>query len=250
MVSLLPGCGPVAAAKLWSEWLKSDWVLKEELPPKWSDLFLKFKIPKKSAKHWEQLCYTLDELTPDGDFARPSQMIFSILEGVYGDYLSASFDNAESRRADIERLSEYGGSFDNILDFLEQLSLMTSTDVQPNGDRSEPDDEKVTLSSIHQAKGLEWKAVFLIWLVNGQFPNGRILEADDHDMLEEERRLFYVALTRAKDELYLTYPMMNPKSYTGDVYCRPSQFLEDFPVELVEEWNVGSEDAWSDDQPF
>ncbi len=157
-------------------------------------------------------------------------MIFSILEGVYSDYLSASFDNAESRRGDIEQLSQYGGNFDDILEFLAQLSLMSSTDGQPTGDQNEIDDEKVTLSSIHQAKGLEWKVVFLIWLVNGQFPNGRILEADDADMLEEERRLFYVALTRAKDELYLTYPMMNPKSYTGDIICRPSQFLEDFPA--------------------
>ena len=88
------------------------------------------------------------------------------------------------------------------------------------------------------------------WLVDGQFPNGRILEAEDQPMLEEERRLFYVALTRAKDDLYLTFPMMNPKSYTGDVICRPSRFLEDFPAELVEEWSVGNDDAWSDDEPF
>lgn len=250
MVGLLPGCGPASAARLWDEWLKSGWSEKEEVPPRWSDLLLKFKIPKKSAKHWQQLCYTLDELTPGGEFARPSQMIFSILEGVYGDYLTASFDNAESRRGDIEQLSQYGGNFDDILEFLAQLSLMSSTDGQPTGERSEPDDEKVTLSSIHQAKGLEWKAVFLIWLVNGQFPNGRILEADDADMLEEERRLFYVALTRAKDELYLTYPMMNPKSYTGDIICRPSQFLEDFPATMVEEWNVGNEDPWAEDEPF
>jgi DNA helicase II / ATP-dependent DNA helicase PcrA len=106
------------------------------------------------------------------------------------------------------------------------------------------------LSSIHQAKGLEWKVVFLIWLVDGQFPNGRILEADDQDMLEEERRLFYVALTRAKDELYLTYPMMNPKSYTGDVICRPSQFLDDYPQHLIEEWKVGNDNPWSDDEPL
>ncbi|MCU0778815.1 MAG: ATP-dependent helicase [Akkermansiaceae bacterium] len=177
-------------------------------------------------------------------------LIFSILEGVYDDYLRATFDNSESRRADIEQLSEYAGNFTDILELLQQLSLMSSTDGEPTGDRSEPDDEKVTLSSIHQAKGLEWKAVFLIWLVKGQFPNGRILEADDQDMLEDERRLFYVALTRAKDELYLSYPMMNPKSYSGDVTCRPSQFLEDFPQNLVEEWNVGNEDAWSDDEPF
>ena len=86
--------------------------------------------------------------------------------------------------------------------------------------------------------------------MDGQFPNGRVLETDNDEMLEEERRLFYVALTRAKDELYLTYPMTNPKSYSGDYICRPSQFLEDFPAELVEEWNVGNKDAWSDDEPF
>jgi DNA helicase-2/ATP-dependent DNA helicase PcrA len=250
MVSLLPGCGPTTAVRLWNEWLKTGLAGNENPPAKWSDFFLNFKVPKKSAKHWEQLCYTLDELTPDGQFATPSDMIFSILEGVYSDYLSASFDNAESRRSDIEKLSEYGGAFTDVSEFLAQLSLLSSTDDQPTGERSEPDDEKVTLSSIHQAKGLEWKAVFLIWLVNGQFPNGRIFEAEDDDMLEEERRLFYVALTRAKDELYLSYPMMNPKSYTGDTYCRPSQFLEDFPAELVEEWNVGNDDPWADEEPF
>jgi DNA helicase-2/ATP-dependent DNA helicase PcrA len=251
MVSLLPGIGPGSADKLWNEWLKTGLAGNENPPQgKWSDLFLKFKVPKKSAKHWEQLCYTLDELTPDGQFATPSDMIFSILEGVYDDYLRASFDNADLRRADIEQLSEYAATFTDILEFLQQLSLMSSTDGEPTGDRNEPDDEKVTLSSIHQAKGLEWKAVFLIWLVEGQFPNGRILDADDQDMLEEERRLFYVALTRAKDELYLTYPMMNPKSYSGDVICRPSQFLDDFPQDLVEEWNVGSDNPWSDDEPF
>ena len=250
MVSLLPGCGPVAAGRLWDQWAKTGWATKEELPLKWSEMFLEFKVPKKSVKHWEQLCYTLDELTPLGELAKPSEMIFSILEGVYGEYLEASFDNSESRRADIEQLSAYGGNFDDVLEFLAQLSLMSSVDGEPTGDKSAPEEEKVTLSSIHQAKGLEWKAVFLIWLVDGQFPNGRILEADDNDMLEEERRLFYVALTRAKDELYLSYPMMNPKSYTGDVICRPSTFLEDFPPEMVEEWNVGSDDPWGEDEPF
>ncbi len=250
MVNLLPGCGPMAAQKLWNEWLKSGWASNDEVPPKWSDLLLKFKVPKKSLKHWEQLCYVMDELTPDGEFARPSDMIFSILEGLYDEYLQASFDNFENRRSDIEQLSQYGGTFDDIQEFLAQLSLMSSVDGEPTGDKSERDDEKVTLSSIHQAKGLEWKVVFLIWLVDGQFPNGRILEAEDLPMLEEERRLFYVALTRAKDDLYLTYPMMNPKSYSGDVICRPSRFLDDFPPELVEEWQVGDAESWDDDEPF
>ncbi len=250
MVNLLPGCGPIAAQKLWSEWLNSGWATKDEVPAKWSEVLLKFKVPKKAIKHWEQLCFVLDELTPDGNFARPSDMIFSILEGIYDDYLQASFDNFENRRSDIEQLSQYGGTFDDISEFLAQLSLMSSVDGDPSGDKNERDDEKVTLSSIHQAKGLEWKVVFLIWLVDGQFPNGRILEADDVPLLEEERRLFYVAITRAKDELYLSFPMMNPKSYTGDVICRPSRFLEDFPPELVEEWQVGEPEPWNDDEPF
>jgi DNA helicase-2/ATP-dependent DNA helicase PcrA len=134
---------------------------------------------------------------------------------------------------------------------LAQLSLLSSADGEPTGDKSERDDEKVTLSSIHQAKGLEWKVVFVIWLADGQFPNGRIIEAEDDAMMEEERRLFYVAITRAKDELYMSYPLINPKSYTGDVIQRPSRFLDDFPKELVEEWKVGpSWDHEGVDEPF
>lgn len=249
MAMLLPGVGGGVAEKLWQEWLRTGFSTHPEPPPKWSDILLSFKAPKKSLKHWEQLCYTLDELSPDGVFVRPSEMIFSVLEGVYDEFLKANFDNYDNRRGDIEQLSQYGGNFDDILEFLAQLSLMSSVDGEPTGDKSERDDEKVTLSSIHQAKGLEWKVVFLIWLADGQFPNGRILESDDQDALEEERRLFYVALTRAKDDLYLTYPMMNPKSYTGDIITRPSRFLEDFPATMVEEWIVGNERGWGDD-PF
>ncbi len=249
MIQMMPGCGPGASEKLWLKWLRDPVSGNPEPPAKWSEILLGFPVPKKAAKHWQQFCYTLDELNPGGEFASPSEMIFSVLEGVYDDYLKESFENYESRRADIEQLIQYGGNFADVLEFLSQLSLMSTTDGEPTGDKAELDDDKVTLSSIHQAKGLEWKAVFLIWLVDGQFPNGRILEADDEAAFEEERRLFYVALTRAKDELYLTYPMLNPKSYTGDILCRPSRFLDDFPKEMVETWNVGNE--WSsDDDPF
>lgn len=249
LVELLPGCGPGTSHKLWLKWLRDPASSAATPPEKWSEIFLDYPIPKKASKHWEQLCYTMDELSPGGEFVAPSEMVFSVLEGIYDDYLKETFDNYESRRSDIEQLIEYGGTFDDVLEFLGQLSLMSSVDGDPSGEKSEPDDDKVTLSSIHQAKGLEWKVVFLIWLVDGQFPNGRILEADDEAAFEEERRLFYVALTRAKDELYLSYPMLNPKSYTGEILCRPSRFLDDFPKELVEVWNVGNE--WADaDDPF
>jgi DNA helicase-2/ATP-dependent DNA helicase PcrA len=203
---------------------------------------LKFPVPAKAKKDWEQLCYTLDELVLGDGYARPSEMLTSILEGVYDDYMKVSFENYDNRRQDIEQLILYSESFDDVLELLGQLSLMSSVDGEPTGSQAEPDDEKVVLSSIHQAKGLEWKVVFLIWLADGMFPNGRVLEADDQDMFEEERRLFYVALTRSKDELYLTYPQINPKSYTGDIITRPSRFLEDCPEEMLETWEVGP--AW------
>jgi len=114
---------------------------------------------------------------------------------------------------------------------------MSAVDGEPTGDKNETDDEKVTLSSIHQAKGLEWKAVFVIWLADGKFPTGRSLE--NPGAIEEERRLFYVAVTRAKDELYLSYPCMSFNSGYGDPLQRPSRFLAEIPKKLIEDWEVG-----------
>lgn len=239
---LLPGIGAATATKLWRTWLKVGISKKEEPPKRFSDHMLKFSVPAKAKKDWEQLCYTLDELIVGDGYARPSEMLTSVLEGVYDDYMKASFENYDNRRQDIEQLILYSETFDDVLELLGQLSLMSSVDGEPTGSRAEPDEEKLVLSSIHQAKGLEWKVVFLVWLADGMFPNGRILEADDRDMFEEERRLFYVALTRSKDELYLTYPQINPKSYSGDIITRPSRFLEDCPEEMLETWEVGP--AW------
>ncbi|MFU8894537.1 MAG: ATP-dependent helicase [Luteolibacter sp.] len=252
---LLPGCGPASATKLWSTWLATGLATAETPPESWTDAIGSFKVPKKAEKHWEQLCHVLDELTPDAEFASPGDMIFSIVEGFYQEHLDATYENADSRRGDLEKLAEFAADFENVEDFLEQLSLLGNTDDGPAAggqkNKAAPDDSpKVTLSSIHQAKGLEWEAVFLIWLADGQFPNGKVLETGDIAALEEERRLFYVALTRAKNELYLAYPMCNPRSYSGEFYLRPSRFLNDFPKNLVEEWRVRGNDGLDDDEPF
>lgn len=242
MVSLLPGIGGKNADKLWRGWLATKWAASEEPPACFSEILESLTVPKKSFSHWEQLGHTLDELVTEEGFARPSEMIFSILEGVYDEVMRECFDNYENRRSDLEELMSYADRFDDILECLAQLSLMSAVDGDPSGSKEELDREQVTLSSVHQAKGLEWKIVFVISLTDGMFPNGRVLDADDEYMLEEERRLFYVAITRARDELYLTYPQINPKSYSGDVIQRPSRFLDDCPQELLEEWRVGS--AW------
>src|SRR5207245_4559816 len=98
------------------------------------------------------------------------------------------------------------------------------------------DNEAVNLSSVHQAKGLEFHTVFVIYLSDGMFPSARSL--DTSAALEEERRLFYVAVTRARDELYLSYPHMRLNAGYGDVFQRPSRFLKEIPNELLEDWEV------------
>ena len=98
--------------------------------------------------------------------------------------------------------------------------------------------EKVTLSSIHQAKGLEWRVVFVIWLTDGMFPSSRSFEFPD--AIEEERRLFYVAATRAQDQLYLTYPGYWINASPDNRLQRASRFLQEIPIDLFEEWWIGA----------
>jgi DNA helicase II / ATP-dependent DNA helicase PcrA len=99
--------------------------------------------------------------------------------------------------------------------------------------------DPLVLSTIHQAKGLEWKAVFLIGLCEGQFPHAKSLA--DEDALEEERRLFYVAVTRAKEELFLMHPMTRFDYAEGMVICRPSLFVEELPSDTYQEVEVDEE---------
>jgi DNA helicase-2/ATP-dependent DNA helicase PcrA len=146
-----------------------------------------------------------------------------------------NFTNYELRREDLSQLAAFARQFKDVKDFLSQLALISNLDAeaapaQP-GDR-----EAVNLSTVHQAKGLEFHTVFVIWLTDGMFPSSRSL--DTRTALEEERRLFYVAITRAKDELYLTYPHMRLSGGYGDIFQHPSRFLKEIPNQLVEDWQV------------
>ena len=164
-------------------------------------------------------------------------MLESIIEAVYDDYLKEKFPNYEQRREDLNVLGNYARQYESAQEFLDQLALVSGLESE-NELGANADDEKVTLSSVHQAKGLEWRAVFVIWLSDGMFPSSRSL--DSSEAIEEERRLFYVAVTRAKDELYLTYPILRLNAGYGEAFQRPSRFLGEVPKELLEEWNVSA----------
>ncbi|MFZ0916465.1 MAG: ATP-dependent helicase, partial [Candidatus Udaeobacter sp.] len=192
-------------------------------------------VPAKSKKLWTQLAHTLDEIAPGGQPNPPSEMITSVVEAIYDDYAKVNFTNYELRREDLDQLAVFARQFKDVHEFLSQLALISNVDTEAAPGQT-GDKEAVNLSTVHQAKGLEFHTVFVIWLTDGMFPSSRSL--DTRDALEEERRLFYVAITRGRDELYLTYPHMRLSGGYGDVFQRPSRFLQEISNELVEDWQV------------
>jgi DNA helicase-2/ATP-dependent DNA helicase PcrA len=233
MVKLLPGIGNKSADNHWRAW-EAGLNERGEISS-WGERLLAMPVGAKSKKSWEQLAHTLDEIAPGGQPNPPSEMITSIVEAIYDDYAKANFTNYELRREDLNQLAAFARQFKDVNEFLSQLALISNIDAEPALDQS-TDTEAVNLSSVHQAKGLEYHTVFVIWLTDGMFPSTRSLET--RDAIEEERRLFYVAITRARDELYLTYPHMRLSGGFGDIFQRPSRFLKEIPNQLVEDWQI------------
>src|SRR5438132_1386417 len=234
MVKLLPGIGGKSADNLWRAWESSlDVVAGGDDPGRegtmtpagvndpgynFSQRLLAMAVSPKSKKSWEQLAHTLDEIAPGGQPNPPSAMITSVVEAVYDDYAKVNFTNYELRREDLNQLAVFARQFKDVHEFLAQLALISNVDAEAAPAQTR-DKEAVNLSTVHQAKGLDFHTVFVIWLTDGMFPSSRSL--DTREVLEEERRLFYVAITRARDELYLTYPQLRLSGGYGDVFQRP-----------------------------
>ena len=197
------------------------------------------KVPKKAATAWAQFTPTIAQLEADPVRHQPAAMIQLVLEAGYEDYLQETFPNFRNRLEDLEQLAAFALQFTGPEDFLAQLALLTNIEADDEAAKRN-DQEQVRLSSIHQAKGLEFDVVFIIMLCDGLFPSARSLETIDGQ--EEERRLFYVAVTRARNELYLSFPLirMTPGSYGGDAMQQPSRFLGEIPKDLLDEWNLRS----------
>src|SRR5215472_17596401 len=249
MVKLLPGIGNRTAENLWQAWEtnlvaagadrgsgnESEKAGVSAPGYSFGKRLLAMNVPAKSKKMWTQLAHTLDEIAPGGEPNPPSEMITSVVEAIYDDYAKVNFPNYQLRREDLDQLAAFARQFNDVHDFLSQLALISNVDAEAASVQAN-EKEAVNLSSVHQAKGLEFHTVFVIWLTEGMFPSSRSL--DTRDALEEERRLFYVAITRARDELYLTYPHMRLSGGYGDVFQRPSRFLQEIPNDLLEDWQV------------
>jgi DNA helicase II / ATP-dependent DNA helicase PcrA len=149
----------------------------------------------------------------------PSELVESLINLTgYRDYILDGTPQAEDREENIGSLISDAKSFATLPDFLEEVALMSSVDTNSN-------EQKVTLMTLHAAKGLEFPVVFMVGMEEGVFPHSRVYEAGPAE-LEEERRLCYVGMTRAREELHLTYARSRLQ-FGQRGYGQPSRFLSD-----------------------
>jgi DNA helicase-2/ATP-dependent DNA helicase PcrA len=155
----------------------------------------------------------------------------SVIAEAYHSILQSIYDDAPKRWKDIETILAIASRYGSVAEFLADIALEPPTDALDSIDPDDAEQEFVTLSTIHSAKGLEWNTVFLLWVNEGRIPSAR--SAENEESLEEERRLLYVAMTRAKRRLYLTYPAIMLEWQHTDVLGKPSRFLDEVSREVL-----------------
>ncbi|MFZ0826476.1 MAG: UvrD-helicase domain-containing protein [Verrucomicrobiia bacterium] len=194
-------------------------------------------VPKKAAVAWAQYVATISQLEDATTRQSAAKMLRLVMDAGYDDYLKETYDNYERRLEELEQLAVFAFQFGSVEEFLTQLALLTNVEAEEDS-AAKSDEEKIKLSTIHQAKGLEFDVVFVIMMCDGLFPSTRSMESPEGE--EEERRLFYVAITRAKNELYLCHPLIRAGyGSTGmDARQQPSRFLSEIPRDLLHEWNL------------
>jgi len=174
-----------------------------------------------------------------GTVSVPSEQLNRVYD-YYMPLLSQRFDDHPKRIKDLEHLYAITERYLRLDEFLSDITLEPPAESLSESDltakHNGPENEKLILSTIHSAKGLEWHAVFIIWALDGKFPS--MYSFDNTEELEEERRLMYVAATRAKKELYITYPINVYEKVLGTVLSRPSRFLTEIPRALFDAWSL------------
>lgn len=231
LLCLLPGVGEKTALKIWTAF---DNRFEASDPAQRARLMESLRPQAKS--RWAAVdpilaAYSDEELSSDG-----GEVIHRFLKAFYETYAVDAFENHDTRIDDIRELILHTGTFDTVQQFLSDIALLTNLDAEAEN-ISVVGSDSVRLSTVHQAKGLEWPVVIVLWATEGMFPSGRSLQESEGDA--EERRLFYVAVTRAKDELILCVPEVRRMRDGGVMYCEPSRFVEEIPSELVRDRRIG-----------
>ena len=218
VLGLYPKIGKVTIDKIWNLLAKQA----DPLQTLMEDSFLK-QIPKGALTGVEKCRETIRAIRNLPKPLSPTEAVESVMKRGYADYIRSKYTDWSSREDDLVQLAVYASKFADLEAMLSELALMTNTEEQGEGEIADMPRDRIILTSIHQAKGLEWSVVFMIWCCEGMIPLARALKEPGGE--EEERRLFYVAVTRAKDQLYLCYPLYDPNRSMGYLPLSPSRFI-------------------------
>ncbi len=189
-------------------------------------------LPAAAKDEWHKIqdifiAYREENLSND-----PGEVIFRFVKAFYKEYMVENFDNHKFRQEDIDGLIDFTVKFDSAESFLQEIALLTNLDAESGKAPSDEDSRNsIRLSTVHQAKGLEWKAVFILFVNEDMFPSKKSIEESGD---AEERRLFYVAVTRAEDELFLCSPMVRRQRDGGMIFLDPSRFISEIPEDLLQ----------------
>jgi DNA helicase-2/ATP-dependent DNA helicase PcrA len=170
----------------------------------------------------------------------PSEKVQQLIN-YYTPIFTKRYDDYNKRRKDLEMFQQITERYRSVGTLLADITLEPATESITDITAPGPDDEKLVLSTIHSAKGLEWNSVFVIYALDGRFPSSRAALNDD--AMEEERRLMYVACTRAKEHLYITYPINIYDRESGLVLSKPSRFIAGLPEHLLDTWVLDEEEG-------
>jgi len=237
-LSIQPGIGTAYAGRIFDEFVNKG-SLSEIMRKQFGNF-----LPDRSQRGLHNFKKIMKTIVDKDLEKKPDEMIRNVVDAGYANYCLTHFDNAKDRVDDLHELVNFAHTYKTIRKLLHDITLRESFKGETiNGAASH--DEHVVLSTIHQAKGLEWKNVFIIGLSEGQFPHAKSKEEPEE--LEEERRLFYVATTRTKNELYLVHPITRYDYQMGTVITRKSLFLEELNKELYDRWDVEEEEREVED---
>lgn len=234
LVELLPGVGQVTSGKLWKR-------LGARFDVRDADSCAEFGGMLRGAGQevWEILEAGLRPVLDETDTSPEAggRLVDEFVRFFYRRYAVDTYENYDVRMDDINELIAFAGRFASMDAFLADVALLTNLDAEVD-ERVKEGQDCLRLSTVHQAKGLEWSVVFALWLTDGMFPSSRSL-SDTLDGEAEERRLFYVTTTRAKDELYFCVPEVRRTRDRKVIPCKPSRFVVELPRRLLREEQAG-----------
>lgn len=208
-------------------------IIKGDLKP---DIKL---LPSNKTQSLTPLFNTLGQLRDSSATKKPEEIVSAVIN-YYRPILKDKYDDFSKREKDLDHFEYLSTQYSNLEDFISDLALEPPDASVEGMYKKNSDDEALTISTIHSAKGLEWDSIFIIGAVDGRFPSAYSFNSEEE--MDEELRLMYVATTRAKNNLYITYPVDMYDYSMNMVLSKPSRFLDGIPDDILERWDITEEE--------